>query len=338
MFVGDINLGEYYTSFGHGPGSYIKHSDLFKDVRAVFNQADFVVGNLEAPLTTHNLNQTEPESVVLRGDPKNAAVLRAAGFRVLQVANNHTIQHGTEGFQETLEALSNSGITAVGLNQQEPQILNIGEETVGFLAASDVPDNTDKTQSSYQRLDDEFVERVTKAVTQVDHLFVLLHWGLESHTSCMAYQKELIKTLSQSGVRGVIGSHPHLFYEAWIEKGTVAAPSLGNFVFDLCWDKRLLQSGILDITLDKTGLHKVGLWPVKLHNDGCCPSISGAAIPVGHLVRLYDLGKDMNGEQFRKLRYFFSNFYRGNVRLKAIFIVRKLFAPLAKRLRVTTHG
>lgn len=337
MFVGDINLGEYYTSFGHGPGSYLKQSDVFENVRDLFSQADFVVGNLEAPLTTHNLNQTDPESVVLRGDPKHATKLRAAGFRVLQVANNHTVQHGSEGFLETLEALSSSGITAVGLNQQEPQILNISGETVGFLAASDVPDNTDKDQSSYQRLDDAFVARVIKAVTKVDHLFVLLHWGLESHTSSMAYQRELIKTLSASGVRGVIGSHPHLFYEVWVENRTVAAPSLGNFVFDLCWDKRLLQSGILDVTFDKAVLENVYLWPVELQKGGCCPSISGAAIPVGKSVKLYDLGKDMSGEQLKKLRFFFSNFYRGNSRLKAKFIARKLFAPLTKRLRVTTH-
>ena len=74
MFVGDINLGEYYTSFGHGPGSYLEHSDVFENVRTLFNQADFVVGNLEAPLTTHNFNPNEPESVVLRGDPKRVMV------------------------------------------------------------------------------------------------------------------------------------------------------------------------------------------------------------------------------------------------------------------------
>jgi len=105
MFVGDINLGEYYTSFGHGPRSYLKHSDVFENVRDLFSQADFVVGNLEAPLTTHNFNPNDPESVVLRGDPKHATTLRTAGFRVLQVANNHTVQHGKEGFRETVEAL-----------------------------------------------------------------------------------------------------------------------------------------------------------------------------------------------------------------------------------------
>jgi poly-gamma-glutamate synthesis protein (capsule biosynthesis protein) len=337
MFVGDINLGEYYTSFGHGPGSYLEHSDVFENVRDLFSQADLVVGNLEAPLTTHNFNPTEPESVVLRGDPKHATTLRIAGFRVLQVANNHTVQHGEEGFRETVEALGNAGITAVGLNEQITQIVEIGGETVGFLAASDVPDNTDKSQSCYQRLDDAFIARATKAVAEVDHLFILLHWGLESRTSPMAYQKELIKALSQSDVRGVIGSHPHLFYEAWVEGQTVAAPSLGNFIFDLCWDKRLLQSGILDVIVDKDGINAACLWPVKLLNDGCCPSICGAAVPVRESVNLYDLGKDMSGEQSRKLKYFFRNLSRGNYRLKTKFIVRKLLSPLTTRFRLTTH-
>ncbi|MDS1309938.1 CapA family protein [Marinobacter xiaoshiensis] len=137
MFVGDINLGEYYTSFGHGPGSYLKHSDVFENVRELFNQADFVVGNLEAPLTTHNLNPREPESVVLRGDPIHAASLKSAGFKVLQVANNHTVQHGAEGFHETVEALSAVGMCAIGLNGQAVEILEVDSQTVGFLAASD---------------------------------------------------------------------------------------------------------------------------------------------------------------------------------------------------------
>ena len=133
MFVGDINLGEYYTSFGHGPGSYLKHSDVFENVRDLFSQADFVVGNLETPLTTHNFNPTEPESVVLRGDPKHAVTLSDAGFRVLQVANNHTVQHGKEGFRETVESLSSAGVKSVGLNEQTIQTLEIGGKLQGFL-------------------------------------------------------------------------------------------------------------------------------------------------------------------------------------------------------------
>jgi poly-gamma-glutamate synthesis protein (capsule biosynthesis protein) len=56
MFVGNINLGEYYTSFGHGPRSYVDQSDVFEKVRDFLSQADFAVGNVEASLTTRYFN------------------------------------------------------------------------------------------------------------------------------------------------------------------------------------------------------------------------------------------------------------------------------------------
>lgn len=327
MFVGDISLGEYYTSFGHGPGTYLKHSDVFKDVRGILAQADLAVGNLEAPLTTHNYNPGEPESIVLRGDPKHAALLYDAGFRVLQVANNHTIQHGKEGFDETVRALTDAGIRPVGLHQQETVVLDIGGTTLGFLAASDVPDNTDTAQESYQRLNDEFIARVTQAVATVDHLFVTLHWGLEASTSPMAYQRELISSLGKAGVRGVIGSHPHLFYESWVEGASVAAPSLGNFVFDLCWDERLLKTGILDVQLESSGL-SARIWPVEIMDNGCRPTPTGEPVAINSVTRLYKLGEDMNGEQKRKLKYFFRNFHKGATGLKSKFIFRKSMKTL----------
>lgn len=337
MFVGDINLGEYYTSFGQGPSTYLEHSDVFANVRKLFSQADLVVGNLEAPLTTHNFNPFDPESVVLRGHPRHAKLLSDAGFRVLQVANNHTVQHGEEGFQETVSALAEAGIEAVGLNQQELLKLEIGGESIGFLAASDVPDNTDKSQDSYQRLDAEFIEKVKSSVERVDHLFIMLHWGLESSTSTMEYQRKLIRELSDLGVRGIIGSHPHLFYEVWQEGATVSAPSLGNFVFDLCWDERLLKSGILDVQIED-GQIQAWVHPVTIELNGCVPTLVGPSVEVDATVNLYNLGDSMVGEQGRKLKYFFRNILKGNTWLKARFFLGKIL-PITKSTRLkTSHG
>jgi poly-gamma-glutamate synthesis protein (capsule biosynthesis protein) len=327
MFVGDINLGEYYTSLGHGPKSYLKYANVFDKVNDIFNKADFVVGNLEAPLTNYNLNPKDPESVVLRGSPESSDLLYNAGFRVLQVANNHIVQHSKQGFSETLESLKFAGIHPVGVNDQELVIININNERAGFLAASDVPDNTDKSQSSYQRLDSAFISKVKEEVTNVDHLFVLLHWGLEASTSPMNYQRKLIKELQAAGVRGIIGNHPHLFYEVWKEESTIAAPSLGNFIFDLCWDKRLLQSGILDIKIQEDKL-EAKVWPVKIEENGCLPTPSGAPRPVSPTATLFDLGDDMRGETIRKLFYFFTHIHKGNVTLKLKFITKKILAPL----------
>lgn len=329
MFVGDINLGEYYTSFGHGPRSYIKSGSPFSNVNDVLNKADFAVGNLEAPLTTENEIPGEPESNVLRGSPKDAYLLTEANFRILQVANNHTVQHGKSGFDETVAVLSRNDISPVGLRNQEVVIVESKGVKLGFIAASDVPDNTNVNQESYQKLDSYFLERIKHSVSKVDHLFVLLHWGLESSTERMSYQSELAKELSELGVRAVIGHHPHLFYEITASERFVFAPSLGNFVFDLAWDERLLKTGILDITIKDSEM-TTRVWPITIRKNGCLPSPSGQEINVNGTLKLYDHGKSMEGEQLRKTIYFFRNIILGDTILKIKFFSRKMI-PLMKQ-------
>lgn len=335
MFVGDINLGEYYTSFGHGPRTYAKTRNPFEHVLPLLQQADLVVGNLEAPLTRANFDPKEPESVVLRGDPQDARYLAEANFKVLQIANNHTVQHGEEGFKETIATLRSHEIFPIGLNGQPVQTIQINGEKLGFLAASDVPDNTNKAQTSYQRFDDDFKTLVKESARMVDHLFVLLHWGLESSTAPMEYQRKYASELACTGVRGVIGQHPHLFYPVWQERSTIVAPSLGNFIFDLCWDQRLLSSGILDLTISQNML-SWKVWPIELTENGSTPRISGAAQEPStgiSAINLFDLGESMAGEQTRKLKYFFRHLHKGNSHLKAKFIMRKFFPILKPKIQ-----
>ncbi|SNB55490.1 poly-gamma-glutamate synthesis protein (capsule biosynthesis protein) [Marinobacter sp. es.042] len=323
LFVGDVNLGEYYLTFGHGPKTTLETVDIFEDLRQVLYDADVVAGNLEASLTNSQLDPNDPERMVLRGDPKQAEYLRNSGFNVFQVANNHTVQHGREGFEETVEVLRQSEILPIGLAGQDLQIIRIQEKTIGFFAASDVPDNTDKDQKSYQRLDRDFIERIKGSIKKVDYLFVMLHWGLEESTHPMSYQRALIDELVEAGVTGIIGSHPHLFYEVWRQGNSIVAPSLGNFVFDLCWDSRLLKTGILEVVIDDANL-EAKIWPIEITRYGAVPKLTGVAQEVADSVMLYDLGTKMDYQAIRKIGYFFRNIHKGKIKLKIKFIFRKL--------------
>lgn len=331
MFVGDINLGEYYTSFGHGPATYLKSRNVFSEVQSLFDTADIVVGNLEAPLTNANLDPLDPESMVLRGAPESAETLSKAGFRVLQVANNHTMQHGESGFVETINSLRNQGIIPVGLKDQNVQKIEVNGVTAGFLAASDVPDNTIPEQNQYQPLNQDFIEKCKASVDIVDHLFVLLHWGKEESTSPLPYQYEIIDQLHNSGVRGIIGSHPHLFYKVWKKGSFIAAPSLGNFVFDLCWEGRLSKSGILELYIEGNETQAM-VTPVNLKSNGCLPTPSAARIHIENEISLYNLGNNTKTRQLNKLLYFAKNFHKGDKYLKSRFFIRK-FAPALKPTR-----
>lgn len=322
MFVGDLNLGEYYTSFGNGPGTFAKTKSVFSNVLDVFKTADFVVGNLEASITDKNHDVNDPERMVLKVEPSNAYQLKEAGFKVLQVANNHTVQHGPAAFNQCMEILKDLAIEPVGLNRQEPLVINHNGISFGFLAASDVPDNTDKSQNLYQRLDDEFLQIVARTVDSVDHMIIMLHWGLEASTVPLPYQRELSQKLKDLGVRAIIGSHTHLFYEIEASENFVCAYSLGNFVFDLCWDGRLIKSGILELDFTKTGVTGK-VWPVTIKKNGCLPTVTGSPVPLSKSVALYDHGASLEWQQTKKLVYLLSNIMKGNTRLKSIFFKNK---------------
>lgn len=334
LFVGDISLGEYYLSFGHGPRTKLQSKDIFSGLKEVFEGADIIAGNLEASLTSSNYDKTDPERCVLRGDPKHAAYLKATGFNVLQVANNHTVQHGEAGFIETVQTLRANGITVIGLNQQPVEVLEVDGKKVGFFAASDVPDNTDKQQESYQRLNKSLIQEIKHSVSQVDYLFVMFHWGLEESTVPLEYQREMIDELVDAGVAGVIGSHPHLFYEVWKQKKAIVAPSLGNFVFDLCWDRRLLKTGILDVVINSDGI-QAKVWPVEITEFGSVPVVTAPPKDIRDPVKLYDLGLRMDKQAFRKILYFCRHIGKGDVSLKLKFILNKVQSklPFLKSLR-----
>ncbi len=322
MFVGDVSLGEYYMSFGHGPRTFADTGNLFAKVKTIFDSADMVVGNLEAPITSLNYNKNEPESIVLKASPHHAGQLKDAGFKVMQVANNHTVQHGNDGFDETLKTLKKAGISSVGVNQQKPVVIEHEGLKIAFMAASDVPDNTDKSQKKYQRLDEDFLTNIEKEAPKYDHFVVMLHWGLEASTTPLPYQRKLADRLYKAGVSAIIGSHPHLFYEIEKRDNFISAYSLGNFIFDLCWDKRLIKTGVLEIDFSQKKL-TAKYWPITINKDGCLPTPSGEPVPVNKTITPYDLGAKMNSQQVRKIVYMLLNIHRGHTLLKVKFFYRK---------------
>ena len=75
MFVGDVSLGEYYMSFGHGPRTLADEADIFEKVKPILESADFSVGNLEAPFCSNAYDLNEPEQIVLKAKPQHASQL-----------------------------------------------------------------------------------------------------------------------------------------------------------------------------------------------------------------------------------------------------------------------
>lgn len=333
MFVGDVSLGEHYFSFGHGPRSLIENGDyIFSDVHDVLNTADYVVANLEGPISDTGSDNASFESMVFRGHGSSAAQLKRSNINVLNLANNHIVQHGTESFDDTLRLIVEEGIRTIGL--AEPQVLVVGEgaSSCALIGMSAIPDNTDTQQGSYLTFDLAALHEILAiARPKAAKIILVMHWGDESLCKPCEEQRELAKQILELDVDFIVGHHPHIFYEVERHDDRVVAYSLGNFVFDLPWDTRLTRSGILDVKIDKYGsIEHCLVWPVSLSANGK-PKLAGSPVPCDQNGRfsLYGWSGVMQGQAAKKLAYFTRHFFKGNTKLKTKFLLWKIWTKIS---------
>ncbi len=268
--VGDIMLGGSAV-----PALRRKGYDYpFVLVQPILRQADVVFGNLEGPLT--DAGQAEPDKrYVFRSPPaKVAPALAAAGFTVVSLANNHTMDYGVEGLKQTMAALDEAGIqhTGAGMNLQEarrPAFVKSGDYTLGFLAYSlTFPESfwaqgqlpgTAFGHASHVRAD------VAAARDQADVVVVSFHWGREATTELRDYQSKLAHAAIDSGATVVLGHHPHILQGIEYYKHGIIFYSLGNFVFG-SYSRKATRSIIALLNLQGAKVLEVKLIPVNVDN------------------------------------------------------------------------
>src|SRR5215218_1238577 len=106
---------------------------------ALLHRADLVSASLEMPYSTRG--QPRDKAIAFRADPALADHLRAFGFGVLSLANNHSLDHGWEALADTMERLDALGIAHVGAGAtlteaERGLILDIAGVRVGIVGCS----------------------------------------------------------------------------------------------------------------------------------------------------------------------------------------------------------
>jgi poly-gamma-glutamate capsule biosynthesis protein CapA/YwtB (metallophosphatase superfamily) len=119
LFVGDIMLDRAVRSAIAREGL----TSLLSGVKSIFENTDLVIGNLEGTITT-NLPVAVPNGDVLRFtfDPSVAKTLRDIGFDGMSLANNHSLDFGEFGFDDTKHYLDEAGIFSFGSPYNDRQI------------------------------------------------------------------------------------------------------------------------------------------------------------------------------------------------------------------------
>lgn len=91
-------------------------SPVFANTCGMFQQADFVIGNLETPIAGENAGYVN--SLFSFNAPKEFAIAaKEAGVGLVSTANNHCVDRGFEGLLETVTALDEIGLAHIGTDR-----------------------------------------------------------------------------------------------------------------------------------------------------------------------------------------------------------------------------
>lgn len=304
--VGDVMLG---TTFPDETGASLPPNDgadLLAEVTPLLKRGDIVFGNLEGPL--YDGEEPSPKCrgkapghcYAFRVPTRYGAHLKAAGFTVMGLANNHAMDFGEDGRTSSQQTLDAMGIAHTG-EVGDIAHLTVKGENVAIIAFATYP-------GAYNLLDlENSLEAIRQARADADLVIVSFHGGGEGAARQHVLQgdemflgedrgdlRQFAHAAIDAGAGLVLGSGPHVVRGMEIYKGKLIAYSLGNFAtygpFNLSAENG--TSLILEAHLAPDGSFISGqVYPVKQEKPGG-PRLDAAMsiLPILRNLSLEDFG------------------------------------------------
>ena len=227
------------------------------EVREYLEGADLALANFENPVVEDAI--WHPDEPTFTGDLRLLPILNRAGIDGVTLANNHILDAGVPGLEETLGHLENAGISHAGAGMdlsaaREPMIFDVGGTRVGVLSYQNVPsyewawatENFPGTAPLQENVMREDIRRLRPAV---DLVVVMPHWGAEYLATPEPGQVELAHAAIDAGADLIVGNHAHWPKGIEMYGGKPIFYGTGNFLFDQSWSEETSTGIFVDVTL-----------------------------------------------------------------------------------------
>jgi poly-gamma-glutamate synthesis protein (capsule biosynthesis protein) len=272
LFGGDVMLSRHVNDKME---KYQDYSWPFLKIADYLNSADLTIINLESPFAEAKSYFVPTGSFMFKANPAAIAGLTISGVDLITLANNHSLNQGADGINETQKILTEAGIKAIGAGENEaaahnPAIFTVNEKRFGFLSYAYPEDNSvaaaDRTGIAGMDID-KMAEDITKLKTEADVIVILMHAGEEYTTKPNKQQIAFAHAAIDSGADLVIGHHPHWpqIWEYYQDKPIIY--SLGNLIFDQMWSKETSLGLTVELSWD-SGWQEIKFVPIKIRDYG----------------------------------------------------------------------
>lgn len=135
-FLGDIMCQKELVSAYQTQDGY-DFSDVFSSIHPLLKQSDYVIGNLETPISIDN-SALVNHKWEFNAPIEFAQAVKDAGVDFVSTANNHCLDRCVEGLNSTIESLDKVGLSHTGTFRNEkdnhPFYIEINGTKIGVLA------------------------------------------------------------------------------------------------------------------------------------------------------------------------------------------------------------
>ncbi len=240
LFVGDAmqHLPQVYAA---KTTSGYNFDPVFELVKDKISKADIAGVNFET-----TLGGKPYTGYPLFSSPNEYAVaLRNAGFDIFFTANNHALDTGKKGIEQTIRVIKDGGAKQTGtfesIEQRDlnyPLMMIKNGIRIAFLNYTYGTNGLITEDPTIVNLIDTAVikkDLETARLLKPDIMIAIMHWGEEYHSKPSLKQRKTAQFLLRNDVRIIIGHHPHVIqpietYRANDIIANVVFYSLGNFV------------------------------------------------------------------------------------------------------------
>ncbi len=194
---------------------------------------DLVVANLESPFTEKKHSMV-CKGIHVKTSPKNAELLKFLHVDVVSLANNHMFDYSRKGYEDTVLALENQGISYFGINGKIHREEMDGNclKFMGYCCyTANGTRYRSETKTDYITpvLEEDIISKISE-----DHCLpvVSIHWGDENVNYPRYEHMRFARSLAERGTFLLHGHHPHALQGIEKKGESLIAYSLGNFCFD----------------------------------------------------------------------------------------------------------
>ena len=270
QFAGDVHFAGRTLRLLDAPDT------AFGPIADTLSAADVTVANLETAVTDGGT--PEPKQFHFRAPASAYRAVKAAGIDVVSLANNHAMDYGRDGLDDTLRnAAADVPVVGAGKNEAAayaPWVTTVKGVRIAVIGLSQISELSERWAAGADRSGVAMAHDLARAARAVkdakakaDVVIAFLHWGQEGNHCPTDQMKILAKTLADAGATAVIGTHAHLLLgDGWLGP-TYVSYGLGNFLW---WrdDAYSNDTGVVRLTLHGPTIKSTEFLPAHISATG----------------------------------------------------------------------